>query len=278
MKLPAITFYPGDWLRDDVSGVSLAAQGLWLRMMILAHDADRYGYLGKNGSPYSSSFIAKKCGCDTVDQYETLLLELDSVNVPSRTPEGVLYSRRMVRDAKERQLKRISWRQQKQEQRKSNVVMDDVRKMSGGMSAHCPPLSSSSVSSSISKDLKPLKPSSEDAKKLSLLLAELITINDPGSTFEGKSFHSWEKAADGLLKHREYGEIEQVLRWSQADSFWKSNILSMSKFKEKYTQLKIRMESTAGRPQAKDDKCPECRQSYRVHLAYPRADGSRCPA
>lgn len=150
MKLPAITFYPGDWLRDDVSGCSLAAQGLWLRMMILAHDADRYGYLGKNGSPYSSSFIAKKCGCDTVDQYETLLSELDSVNVPSRTPEGVIYSRRMVRDAKERQLKRISWRQQKQEQRKSNAVISDVRKMSASMSAKCPPLSSSSVSSSLS--------------------------------------------------------------------------------------------------------------------------------
>jgi hypothetical protein len=37
-KRPSFQFYPGDWLRDSVAGCSLAAQGLWLRVMILAHD------------------------------------------------------------------------------------------------------------------------------------------------------------------------------------------------------------------------------------------------
>lgn len=101
-KLPAIQFYPGDWLRDDVAGCSLGAQGLWLRMMILMHDSDRYGYLAKNGVPIPPATIAQRCGT-SLEQYTTLLAELDTHGVPSRTDDGTIFSRRMVRDAKARE-------------------------------------------------------------------------------------------------------------------------------------------------------------------------------
>ena len=101
-KLPSIQFYPGDWLRDPVSGLSLSAQGLWLRMLLISHDSPRYGYLCyPNGTPLPPEIIASKCGC-SLEQYETLLAELDSVNVPSRTPSGTIYSRRMMRDERRR--------------------------------------------------------------------------------------------------------------------------------------------------------------------------------
>lgn len=99
MKLPCIHFYPGDWLRDQVSGCSLAAQGLWLRMMMLAHDTDRYGYLSMNGVALRPEHIAARCGIP-LDLYTTLLAELDSVGVPRRTPDGVIYSKRMAEDAR----------------------------------------------------------------------------------------------------------------------------------------------------------------------------------
>lgn len=102
MKLPAIHLYPGDWLRDTVAGCSLAAQGLWLRMMFLMHDSERYGYLIVNGSPMTSESIARRCGC-TPAEYETLYGELDAAGVPSRTKGNLIFSRRMVRDADERQ-------------------------------------------------------------------------------------------------------------------------------------------------------------------------------
>lgn len=102
MKLPAIHFYPGDWLRDHVAGCSLGAQGLWLRMMILMHDSERYGHLCLNGSPIPPESLARRCGCDSLAQYESLLAELESVSVPSRTNSGVIYSRRMVRDDRKR--------------------------------------------------------------------------------------------------------------------------------------------------------------------------------
>jgi len=98
---PSFQFYPGDWLRDPVSGCSLEAQGLWLRMMFLMHDSERHGYLAVNDSPIPPESIARRCGC-TPEQYESLLAELERARVPSRTSNGVIYSRRMVRDSKPR--------------------------------------------------------------------------------------------------------------------------------------------------------------------------------
>ena len=98
MSLPHIQLYPGDWLRDPISGCSLAAQGLWLRMMYLMHDSERYGYLSVNDKPLSNEAIARRCGT-TVEQYLLLLKELDDMGIPSRTGQGIIYCRRMARDA-----------------------------------------------------------------------------------------------------------------------------------------------------------------------------------
>lgn len=101
MNDPYIPLFVGDWLRDDVAGCSLAAQGLWLRMMFMMHDGDRYGYLSKNGVSIPPERVAARCNT-TLDQYTTLLAELDSVGVPRRTSDGVIYSKRMVEDDKKR--------------------------------------------------------------------------------------------------------------------------------------------------------------------------------
>jgi len=111
-KSPYIALYVGDWLRDDISGCSLEAQGLWLRLMFIMHDAERYGYLAKNGTPIPPESIARKCGC-TPEQYVTLLDELDRAGIPRRSSEGVIYSARMVRDEKERILARERKRRQR---------------------------------------------------------------------------------------------------------------------------------------------------------------------
>lgn len=71
-------------------------------MMILMHDSERYGHLCLNGSPIPPESLARRCGCDSLAQYESLLAELESASVPSRTNSGVIYSRRMVRDDRKR--------------------------------------------------------------------------------------------------------------------------------------------------------------------------------
>lgn len=100
-KLPYIAFYTGDWLKDQVSGCSIAAQGLWLRLMIVAHDAERYGYLSVNGVPIPPERLARMCAVN-LEQYTSLLAELADAHVPSWTSDGVMYSRRMVKDARDR--------------------------------------------------------------------------------------------------------------------------------------------------------------------------------
>jgi phage replication O-like protein O len=47
---------------------------------------------------------------------------------------------------------------------------------------------------------------------------------------------------------REIEEVKKVLIWCQQDSFWKPNILSASKFRERYAQLKLKMEEVQKRP------------------------------
>ena len=102
-RLPFIKLFPGDWLTDDVSGCSLAAQGLWLNMMFVMHSSERYGYLAVNGSPMQPVTVAKRCRCDLAE-YESLLAELLRAGVPSLAEDGTIFSRRMVRDHQQRQI------------------------------------------------------------------------------------------------------------------------------------------------------------------------------
>lgn len=108
-KLPAIMLYVGDWLRDAIAGCSLAAQGLWLRMMFVMHDSDRYGHLAAAGRPFSDEAVAARCGC-SLDEYKSRLRELLDAGVPSCLSGGILFSRRMVRDAELRKARQKSGR------------------------------------------------------------------------------------------------------------------------------------------------------------------------
>lgn len=136
-KRPSFQFYPGDWLRDGISGCSLAAQGLWLRMMIVMHDSPRYGRLClPSGKPMPNEMLARHVGV-TKDICVTLLDELKNAGVPSQDSDGIFFSRRMVNDERER--KKWAQRQRKHRDTKS-VCHADVTPMSQ--------LSSSSSSSS----------------------------------------------------------------------------------------------------------------------------------
>jgi hypothetical protein len=102
-KLPAIHLYPGDWLRDAISGCSLAAQGLWLRMMFVAHDAPVYGEIFACDLLASKVGIARRCGC-SVEEFESLFTELLEAGVP-RVVNGMIVSKRMIDDAKLRDIR-----------------------------------------------------------------------------------------------------------------------------------------------------------------------------
>jgi len=86
-----------------------------------------------------------------------------------------------------------------------------------------------------------------------LSLCERLTMamrrNDPRAHVAPDS-RRWLDAARLLLDqdHRTVAEVERVIDWCQADEFWRSNILSMPKLREKFTQLS--MKATAPAPTA----------------------------
>ena len=98
MKRPAFQFYPADWRKDPaLSTCSLAARGLWIELMCVAHEAEVYGALSINGKPMSLQQIARSVG-ESPTVVGKLLTELESSNVFSRDEQGCIFSRRMIKD------------------------------------------------------------------------------------------------------------------------------------------------------------------------------------
>jgi hypothetical protein len=98
VKRPAFQFYPGDWLRDaNLRICSAGARALWIDMLCLMHQAKPYGHLVFNGRPLEDAQLGRMIGESTKD-VTRWLKELEDAGVPSRTADGVIYSRRMVKD------------------------------------------------------------------------------------------------------------------------------------------------------------------------------------
>lgn len=95
---PSFQFYPSDWLRDPgLRSCSLAARGLWIDMLTFMHEAEPYGHLRLQGRDLSPEILARMVG-SSLKVVRRLLAELETAGVFSRTDQGGLYSRRMVRD------------------------------------------------------------------------------------------------------------------------------------------------------------------------------------
>lgn len=88
--------------------------------------------------------------------------------------------------------------------------------------------------------------------RLCQLLGTLIVANDPKAKIAPDS-KGWRDATRRLLDldGRPVEQVEQVIRWSQADSFWRANVLSMPKLRDKYGQLLMKMQTPAARQGAR---------------------------
>jgi hypothetical protein len=103
MKRPAFQFYPSDWRTDaSLQFCSLSARGLWVEMMCIAHECEPYGHLTINSKPMTAAQIGRLVGISE-RECTKLLGELFEAGVPSRTSDGTIYSRRMVRDEEVRE-------------------------------------------------------------------------------------------------------------------------------------------------------------------------------
>ena len=97
-KRPAFQFYPGDWLRDTgLRSCSAAARGLWMDILCFMHEGSPYGYLKVNHKVILSPNLARMCGL-TLQETDGCLAELAEAGVFEIDAEGVIFSRRMIRD------------------------------------------------------------------------------------------------------------------------------------------------------------------------------------
>jgi hypothetical protein len=97
-KLPWIKFCCSDWRLDPaLRQVGLAARGLWMDMLCIMHEAEPYGHLLVSGKPPTIVQLARSVG-DSAEVVEQLLAELQDSGVFSVTGDGVIFSRRLVRD------------------------------------------------------------------------------------------------------------------------------------------------------------------------------------
>lgn len=101
-KLPWFKFYPADWRAEPaLRMVSLEARGLWIECMCLMHEAEPYGHLIVRGATLETAQLAAIVGAPE-QTVRACLHELEEAGVLSVKPDGNIYCRRMVRDAKNR--------------------------------------------------------------------------------------------------------------------------------------------------------------------------------
>lgn len=103
-KLPFIKFFPRDWLGDDrLRLCSVAARGLWMDMLCLMHSAHRRGYLQTaTEAPLPLDQLARCSGCSS-EEVSRLISELLSAGVCDCTEDGMIRSRRMMREESKRE-------------------------------------------------------------------------------------------------------------------------------------------------------------------------------
>jgi hypothetical protein len=100
MADPWMKFYPADWRADPkLRMCSLMARGLWMEMLAIMHEATPRGFLLVSGKAPTDAQLAVLAGAP-LEQVTEAIGELEATGVFSRTREGVIYSRRMTRDAK----------------------------------------------------------------------------------------------------------------------------------------------------------------------------------
>ena len=98
-----------------------------------------------------------------------------------------------------------------------------------------------------------------DVERLCILLRDLVVANGSKPPTIGPGWHTAARlmlVADG----RDPKAAERLMRWCQADEFWKANVLSMPTFRKKYDQLRLAGNRAISEHQQQQAKTPKDQQ------------------
>lgn len=91
-------FYPSDWRGDPrLRACSAAEKGLWIDLLCIMSEAVPFGHLLVASHPPTDDELARQVGM-AIRELRACLGGLERRQVFSRTVDGIIYSRRMVRD------------------------------------------------------------------------------------------------------------------------------------------------------------------------------------
>lgn len=226
-KLPAMPFYFGDWFKaTDVRICSLEARGMWIDLLGLMWESDNPGYLSTNGRPLNPTFIGRLIGASE-EKVTSLLNELEANGVFSRTTEGIIYCRRIVKDMNKRELCR-----QAGLKGGGSPYLKTFKGSPKGRSKGEP------VNETVIEDV-----TGSIEYKLATRLFTLIKSRNP--KHKSPNLESWANDIRLMITRdgRDEKDISAVIDWCQADNFWQNNILSTSKLREQFDQLFLKMNS-----------------------------------
>lgn len=95
---PYVKFYGRDWLGDSsLRMCDPAERGVWIDLLCVMMAGDPYGHLAINKRPMTDSEVSRIIGLDE-KTYKGILYRLIEKGIPSKTEEGMIFSRRLVRE------------------------------------------------------------------------------------------------------------------------------------------------------------------------------------
>lgn len=246
-KNPWVKWYWSDWVADTgLRLCGLGAKGLWADMLSYMARSKKRGYLMIGDQPMDNKDLSKLVH-ESEDTVNTLMAELRSHDVYSVTSDGLIYNRRMVREAAILEAKsqagkkgmKSRWGNNKPHNKGITGVYNKT--ITDSASAYA------SASSSPNPEVKEEggrgeeQPNPEDVRLVQLLI-DLIQKNNPKSKVARMTTNAQKTWLNQCRLLREMDgrnptEIETVIRWCQEDEFWRVNILSMTKLREKFDRL-----------------------------------------
>jgi len=232
-------FFPGDYLRDT-QGLTLTENGAY-RMLL-----DSYYSQGHLVDDIQELYII----CRAYQEFEKRAVDKVAAKYFSKNGNGYLFNKKAEKELKARA------EYHAEQARKSKLGVEARRKTQQptglptglpkgqpGVNPPSPSPSPSPIPDKKPKRGKPLFVETSDEVRLSESLYDKIIENNPQA--KKPNIQVWAKQVDLMLRvdKRTPEDVQAVIDWCQEDDFWKVNILSIQKLREKFDQLWLKMTS-----------------------------------
>jgi len=277
-KNPWTKFYWQDFDSDTVLRLcSLAAQGLWRRMLSLMAKSNKKGFLLENEKQMESKSLAKLVGV-SVEEIEPLIGELEHYGVFSRDSLGVIYNRRMKRES---ELSKIRAKAGAKGGRPKKQMESKSKSKTKARSAYASAYASSSASvynknkDKKSSKYKYQKKHFNEAKYLESAIKE----TNPKYTIRGKEYLEDWASTFRIMEEKKEASLEEIrlmINFAMGDPFWHSNILSAAKLREQFGRLweqakeKKKVKSDLRTGQRTSEQSPEEEKYWKARKAKER--------